>query len=97
VVVILCEHLFWVFSPVLFLSFSILIVATLCASYTFIGVGRTQEYPEKPTDLPQLIDKLYHMCCHLRNVSLICYHQTLFFFSQLVACMRGNITALVQR
>ena len=30
-------------------------------SYTFIGVGRTQEYPEKTIDLPQLIDKLYHI------------------------------------
>jgi hypothetical protein len=50
-----------VFPPVLFLSLSILIVATLCASYTFIGVGRTQEYPEKTTDLPQLIDELYYI------------------------------------
>jgi hypothetical protein len=50
-----------VFTPVIFLSLSILIVATLCMSYTFIGVGRTQEYPEKTIDLPQLIDKLYHI------------------------------------
>jgi hypothetical protein len=31
------------------------------AFYTFIGVGRTHEYPEKTTDLPQLIDELYHI------------------------------------
>jgi hypothetical protein len=35
----------------------------------FIGRGN-REYPEKTTDLPQVTDKLYHICCIEKTTDL---------------------------